>query len=117
VPDLRILQSEQLAQLNGSGLNKDVDTSQTFNTQCGRRKLFEKARHELLHQRHETPIVRASSKWTIGYASRMTPGYAHATWDAMVEAIAKLKQFLPLKQISFAMTGGTPKSDEKRTGG
>ena len=48
-----------------------------------------------------------------GYASRMTPGYAHATWDAMVEAVAKLEQPLPLKQISFAMTEDTPKSDQK----
>jgi hypothetical protein len=43
----------------------------------------------------------------------MTPGYAHATWDAMVEAVAKLEQPLPLKQISFA-TEGTPKGDQKR---
>ncbi|HZE68792.1 MAG TPA: hypothetical protein VE135_04605 [Pyrinomonadaceae bacterium] len=36
-----------------------------------------------------------------GYASRMTPGYAHATWDAMVEGVAKFEQPLPLKQISL----------------
>jgi hypothetical protein len=50
-----------------------------------------------------------------GYASRMTPGYAHATWDEMVEAVAKLEQPLPPKQISFAMTEGRPKSDQKVT--
>ena len=48
-----------------------------------------------------------------GYASRMTPGYAHANLDAMVEAVAKLEQPLPLKQISFAMTEGMLKSDQK----
>jgi len=56
---------------------------------------------------HATPMTG------FGYASRMTPGYAHATWDAMVEAVAKLEQPLPLKQIRFAITEGTPKSDQK----
>ena len=48
-----------------------------------------------------------------GYASRMTPGYAHATWDAMVEAVGKLERPPPLKQITFGITEGTPKSDQK----
>ena len=55
---------------------------------------------------HATPMAG------FGYASRMTPGYAHATWDAMVEAVAKLEQPLPLKQISFPITEGTSKSDQ-----
>ena len=49
-----------------------------------------------------------------GYASRMTPGYAHATWDGMVEGVAKLEQPLPLKQISFAVSGSMPKKEQER---
>ncbi|HEY0349162.1 MAG TPA: tyrosine-type recombinase/integrase, partial [Pyrinomonadaceae bacterium] len=33
---------------------------------------------------HATPIAG------FGYASRMTPGYAHATWEAMVDAVKTL---------------------------
>lgn len=44
----------------------------------------------------------------------MTPGYAHATWDAMVEGVAKLEQPLPLKEISFAMA--IPKNDQRKVG-
>ena len=33
-----------------------------------------------------------------GFASRMTPGYAHATWDTMVAAVAMLDEPLILKQ-------------------
>lgn len=57
---------------------------------------------------HATPMTG------FGYASRMTPGYAHATWEAMVEGVAKLEQPLPLKQISFAVSGSMPKSDQGR---
>jgi hypothetical protein len=47
----------------------------------------------------------------------MTPGYAHATWDAMVEGVAKLEQPSSLKQISFAAAGSIPKmSLEKSLG-
>lgn len=35
---------------------------------------------------HATPLTG------FGYASRMTPGYAHATWKAMVEGVANLEQ-------------------------
>jgi hypothetical protein len=49
-----------------------------------------------------------------GAASRMTPGYAHATWDTMVAAVATLEQPLPLKQISFAVAGSVPKMDQVR---
>jgi hypothetical protein len=47
-------------------------------------------------------------------ASRMTPGYAHATWDTMVTAVAALEQPLPPKHISFAVAGSMPKSDRGR---
>ena len=57
---------------------------------------------------HATPMMG------FGAASRMTPGYAHATWDTMVAAVATLEQPLPLKQISFAVAGSMPKSDQGR---
>ena len=57
---------------------------------------------------HATPMTG------FGAASRMTPGYAHATWDTMVAAVATLEQPLPLKQISFAVAGSMPKSDQGR---
>jgi integrase len=41
---------------------------------------------------HATPMAG------FGYASRMTPGYAHATWETMVEAVATLEEPLPVKQ-------------------
>ncbi len=57
---------------------------------------------------HATPMTG------FGAASRMTPGYAHATWDAMVDAVAKLEQPSSLKQISFAAAGSVPKIDQER---
>jgi hypothetical protein len=33
-----------------------------------------------------------------GVASRMTPGYAHATWDMMVTAVAMLEQPLGINE-------------------
>jgi hypothetical protein len=44
----------------------------------------------------------------------MTPGYAHATWDTMVTAVATLEQPLPLRQISFAVAGNLLKMDQVR---
>jgi len=35
-------------------------------------------------------------------------------WDTMVAAVATLEQPLPLKQISFAVAGSMPKSDQGR---
>jgi integrase len=57
---------------------------------------------------HSTPMTGFAA------ASRMTPGYAHATWDTMVTAVATLEQPLPLKQISFAVSGSVPKMDQVR---
>src|SRR6266496_2213801 len=48
---------------------------------------------------HATPMTG------FGAASRMTPGYAHATWDTMVTAVAALEQPLPPNHISFAVAG------------
>jgi hypothetical protein len=41
---------------------------------------------------HSTPMA------DFGFASRMTPGYAHATWDTMVAAVATLEEPLHFKQ-------------------
>lgn len=37
-----------------------------------------------------------------GHASRITPGYAHATWEAMVEAVESLEYPVTLLQSAFA---------------
>ena len=41
---------------------------------------------------HATPMTG------FGAASRMTPGYAHATWDMMVTAVAMLEQPLGINE-------------------
>ena len=48
-----------------------------------------------------------------GAVSRMTPGYAHATW-AMVMVVAMLEQPSPLKQSSFAADEGIQKEGQER---
>ncbi|MDX6304201.1 MAG: hypothetical protein QOI77_1170 [Blastocatellia bacterium] len=55
---------------------------------------------------HATPIIG------FGAVSRMTPGYAHATW-AMVMVVAVLEQPSPLKQTSFAADEGIQKEGRK----
>jgi integrase len=45
---------------------------------------------------HSTPMTG------FGYASRITPGYAHATWDTMVAAVGTLEHDSPLKQAASA---------------
>ena len=35
----------------------------------------------------------------LGFAARMTPGYAHATWDAMVKAVTTLDQPLGAESV------------------
>ncbi len=44
-----------------------------------------------------------------GFSSRMTPGYAHATWDTMVAAVATLEEPLQFKQ-SVAVSGNAKSS-------
>lgn len=46
---------------------------------------------------HSTPLTG------FGYASRITPGYAHATWEAMVAAVASLEYPTPHKQNIFGV--------------
>ena len=49
-----------------------------------------------------------------GAVSRMTPGYAHATW-AMVMVVAMLEQSSLLKQTSFAADEGIQKEGRSTT--
>ena len=49
-----------------------------------------------------------------GAVSRMTPGYAHATWETMVMVVAMLEQPSPLKQTSFAADEGIQKEGQER---
>ncbi|MGA9998393.1 MAG: hypothetical protein WBP93_23465, partial [Pyrinomonadaceae bacterium] len=44
-----------------------------------------------------------------GHASRITPGYAHATWEAMVAAVESLEQPIP-KQLQQAFSSESGKS-------
>jgi integrase len=46
---------------------------------------------------HSTPMTG------FGFSSRMTPGYAHATWDTMVAAVATLDEPLQLKKQAARM--------------
>jgi hypothetical protein len=47
--------------------------------------------------RHATPVSG------FGHASRITPGYAHATWEAMVEAVESLEYPATLLRSAFAV--------------
>jgi integrase len=55
---------------------------------------------------HSTPMAG------FGYASRITSGYAHATWDTMVVAVETLEQPLLLKEAASAES--LPKGDQLR---
>ena len=59
---------------------------------------------------HVTPLTG------FGFASRLTPGYAHATWDAMVAAVESLEHPSSLKLNVFAAeaVNNQPKADETR---
>jgi integrase len=49
-----------------------------------------------------------------GYASRITPGYAHATWEAMVEAVETLEYPAKLIQSAFAVVKSQLQVNEER---
>ncbi|MGB9178894.1 MAG: tyrosine-type recombinase/integrase [Pyrinomonadaceae bacterium] len=49
-----------------------------------------------------------------GYASRITPGYAHATWEAMVEAVETLEYPAKLIQSAFAVVKNQLQVNEER---
>lgn len=54
---------------------------------------------------HATPMTG------LGNASPTTPGYFHATWDAMVDAVAKIELYRPSNSASHGL--GTPKAIRK----
>ena len=47
-----------------------------------------------------------------GAASRMTPGYAHATWDTMADAVTKLEK--PVTDNRDAPADSTAKPEQMR---
>jgi integrase/recombinase XerD len=49
-----------------------------------------------------------------GYASRITPGYAHATWEAMVEAVETLEYHATTIQSAFAVVRNQLQVNEAR---
>src|SRR5215210_4433961 len=49
-----------------------------------------------------------------GHASRITPGYAHATWEAMVEAVESLEYPATTIQNAFAVVKSQLQVDEAR---
>ena len=55
---------------------------------------------------HATPIAG------FGYASRMTPGYAHATWEGMVDAVMRLDE--PIVCIETADNQREPQTHQFR---
>lgn len=62
---------------------------------------------------HSTPLTG------FGFASRITPGYAHATWEAMVAAVESLEHPSRLKLNMFAVASENDpaKSGEARKAG
>lgn len=49
-----------------------------------------------------------------GHASRITPGYAHATWEAMVEAVETLEYPATAIQSAFAIVKSQLRMNEER---
>ena len=81
---------------------RSYDLRHTFAT-----RLLERGVHHFVISAllgHSTPMTG------FGAASRMTPGYAYATWDTMVAAVAMLEEPLPLRQSDFAVAGNMPKA-------
>jgi hypothetical protein len=58
---------------------------------------------------HATPIAG------FGYVSRMTPGYAHATWEAMVGAVMMLDE--PIAPLETADNQPEPQTEHFRKAG
>ncbi len=86
---------------------RPYDLRHTFAT-----RLLERGVHHFLISAllgHSTPMTG------FGHGSRMTPGYAHATWDALVTAVETLEQDLPLKEAASA--GDLPRVEQLRKAG
>jgi integrase len=52
-----------------------------------------------------------------GHASRITPGYTHVTWEAMVEAVETLEYSVTLLQSAFAVVKKQLQVNETRKAG
>lgn len=51
-----------------------------------------------------------------GHASRITPGYTHVTWEAMVEAVETLEYPVTLLQSAFAVVKQQLQESERKVG-
>jgi hypothetical protein len=57
---------------------------------------------------HSSPLAGA------GFGSRMTPGYAHVSWETMVRAVEALEQPVSSNQNIFSLDSGRiPANPEK----
>ena len=73
---------------------RPYDLRHTFAT-----RLVERGAHHFVISAllgHSTPLTG------FGFASRITPGYAHATWEAMVAAVESLEHPVPARPGLFA---------------
>ena len=88
---------------------RSYDLRHTFAT-----RLLERGVHHFVISAllgHATPMMG------FGYASRMTPGYAHATWDSMVDAVASLEAPIAIKQKMPDVTEEATESVANRKAG
>lgn len=89
---------------------RPYDLRHTFATRLVERGVHQFVISALLG--HSTPLSG------FGYASRITPGYAHATWDAMVAAVESLENPAPklrrniFSVASDAESGKSPANSE-----
>ncbi len=87
-----------------------------FAAACARAKIDDLRPYDLRHTFATRLLDRGVHQYVIsallghampvsgfGHASRITPGYAHATWEAMVEAVESLQYPVTLLQSAFTM--------------
>ncbi len=85
---------------------RPYDLRHTFATRLVERNVHVLIISELLG--HSTPVSG------FGYASRITPGYAHATWDAMRRAVDSL-QYAPVEHV-FERKSSKSRANEVENG-
>jgi len=94
---------------SGNRKLRTCDLRHTFAT-----RLLERGVHHFIISAllgHSTPMSG------LGYASRIIPGYAHATWGAMKSAVESLEQPTQLEQGgSWQMVRKYEKQDEGEPG-
>ena len=59
--------------------------------------------------RHSTPLTGG------GFASRMTPGYAHVGWETLVRAVEVLEQPVSSIESNFGLDSGRIPADSQET--